>query len=88
MKCLIALAIAVSGFASQASAGNRCDVPVADWQPRNVLAAKLEGDGWQVRSIRTEDGCYEAFAINAKGENVAAFFNPKSFELVDAQVQR
>ncbi|MCJ8510677.1 PepSY domain-containing protein [Rhizobium lemnae] len=87
MKRLVAVAIVAYATGSAGFASERCDVPVADWQPRKVLQAKLESDGWKVRSIRTEDGCYEAFAINAEGENVAAFFNPKSLEILDTKIE-
>lgn len=86
MKLLVTLTIAATAVATGAYAKNKCNVPVSEWQPRKVLQSKLEGDGWKVRSIRTEDGCYEALAVNAKGEDVAAFFNPKSLEAIDMQI--
>lgn len=87
---MIRLTMAVliaSAVTSGALARDRCDTPIAEWLPRNVLKAKLEGDGWKVRSIKTEDGCYEALAINAKGEKVIAFFNPKNLEAVDTRIE-
>jgi hypothetical protein len=71
--------------AGAALAAEKCDVPVADWQPREALETKLKSDGWEVRSIKTEDGCYEAYAIDAKGEKVEAYFNPKTFERVGGE---
>ena len=63
-----------------ALAGEKCDVPVAEWQPREVLEAKLEANGWHVRSIKARDGCYEAVAVDAQGSAVEADFNPKTLE--------
>lgn len=87
MKRLVAVAIVSWAVGTAAVASERCNVPIADWQPRKVLQAKLESNGWKVRSIRSEDGCYEAFAINADGEKVAAFFNPKSLEILDTKIE-
>ena len=42
----------------------------------------MKAEGWDVRSIKTEDGCYEAYAIDAKGKRVEAYFNPQTFERV------
>ncbi|TWI39544.1 PepSY domain-containing protein [Mesorhizobium tianshanense] len=68
-----------------ALAGEKCDVPVAEWQPREALQTKLEADGWQIRSIKTEDGCYEAYAVDSKGNKVEAYFDPKTFKRVDGE---
>ena len=66
MKSILATALLVNLAAVTAvMAAEKCDVPVANWQPREALQTKLEADGWQVRSIKTEDGCYEAYAIDA-----------------------
>jgi hypothetical protein len=79
------LAFAMTLFAlnvSLAQAGEKCSVPMADWKPREDLEARLKAQGWDVRTIKTEDGCYEAYAIDDKGRRVEAYFNPKTFEPV------
>ena len=53
---LIATLILVVTSTGAALAAEKCDVPVAEWQPREALQTKLEADGWQVRSIKTEVG--------------------------------
>lgn len=68
--------------AALASEDHGCKAPMAEWQPREVLQTKLEGEGWKVKRIKTEDGCYEAYAINNKGERVEAVFDPKTLQLV------
>ena len=75
----IALSVVASGAAF---AGSKCDVPVGDWQPREKLQSQLEQQGWKIRSIKTEDGCYEAYAKDADGKRVEIFFNPATFEAV------
>lgn len=61
-----------------AAAGPHCRVPLSEWQPREALQAKLEGQGWTVLSIRTDDGCYKVHATNEKGERLAIKVNPKT----------
>jgi hypothetical protein len=65
-----------------ASDDDYCNVPVADWQPREALQKKLEGDGWQVRRIKSDDGCYEVYAIDDQGRRIEAAYNPKTFEMM------
>ncbi|MCX7303556.1 MAG: PepSY domain-containing protein [Hyphomicrobiales bacterium] len=83
------LAIAVLAAIWPATAGERCDVPLADWKPREALREKLMAQGWEVRSIQTEDGCYDAYVVDRKGNEVEAYFNPKTLErvLTEALVQ-
>lgn len=68
--------------AGPAMAGLRCNVPLADWQPREALEKKLAADGWTVRSIRSDDGCYKVKAVNSRGERLEAKYDPGSLELV------
>jgi len=85
MKSIVlATLAAVAAFAGPAIAAQKCDVPTAQWQPREALEAKLKADGWDVRSIKSEDGCYEAYAIDKDGNKVEAYFNPKTFDRVGA----
>jgi len=79
---IIAMLIFTATSGGAALAAEKCDVPVAEWKPREALQTKLEADGWQVRSIKTEDGCYEAYAVDKDGKRVEAYFNPKTFERV------
>ena len=86
MRMIVLTLCTVAGLGSAAMASEKCDVPMANWQPREALQAKLQAEGWQVRSIKTEDGCYEAYAINAEGKKVEAYFNPKTFDAVDTKI--
>ncbi|MEQ1952245.1 PepSY domain-containing protein [Mesorhizobium sp. CN2-181] len=70
-----------------ASAGATCDVPVAEWQPRETLRSKLEADGWLVRSIKAQDGCYAADVTDKNGVEIHAVFDPKTLKLVDMAEQ-
>lgn len=84
-KLMIALALATASVAAgPALASDKCSVPQADWQPQGALEAKLKADGWDIRSVKVEDGCYEVYALDKDGNRVEAYFNPQSFARVDA----
>ena len=57
-------------------------MPDAERQPIEALQQKLETEGWAVKKIQVDDGCYEAYATNPEGNKVEAYFDPKTFELV------
>jgi hypothetical protein len=79
-KHLIAVAIAASalGYSTFGQASERCNVPMSDWQPREALQQKLEEKGWQVHRIKTDDGCYKAYVVTDNGDNLKAYFDPKT----------
>ncbi|SIQ02732.1 Peptidase propeptide and YPEB domain-containing protein [Rhizobium sp. RU33A] len=85
-KIIIALGLAAA-FGGTALASEKCNVAMADWKPREALQTKLEGEGWKVRSIKTEDGCYEAYAINAEGKKVEAYFDQQTLQSVDMKIE-
>lgn len=75
---------AVLAFASTSTAfaSDLCNVPEADRQPIEALQKQLEDQGWEVKNMKVDDGCYEAYAIDDKGEKVEVYFDPKTFEVV------
>ena len=81
---IIALALSQAAFVSLASAHGdvKCDTPKAERQPQMTLQKKLESEGWKVRKVQVENGCYEVYGVDAKGERVEAFFDPKTFDRV------
>ncbi len=78
-------ALALSSFASLASAGDLCNVPQSEWQPEQALKTALEDHGWKVRQIKVENGCYEAYAINDSGKRMVALVSPNTFNLVSGE---
>jgi hypothetical protein len=60
---------------------------MSEWQPPEALQQKLSEDGWDVKRIKTEDGCYEAYAIDEQGRQVEAYFDPKTFDVVELKIE-
>ncbi|MBB3899224.1 hypothetical protein GGQ83_002672 [Roseococcus suduntuyensis] len=63
----IAPAFCALGVGS-AMADQRCNVPLAEWQPRAALQQQVEAQGWLVTRMRTKDGCYRVHGTNDRGE--------------------
>ncbi len=76
------LALLALAPVAPARADDRCRVPLADWQPREALIAKLEQAGWKVVRLRADDGCYKVMAIDRDGRPVKARFDPATLDRV------
>lgn len=82
----VLFAAAVLGATGAAWASGDCPLPRADsaamaaWQPKEALEKKLGAEGWKVRRIKVEGGCYEVYATDAAGRKVEAYYDPKSLE--------
>ena len=87
MKFFLAVMTTTVALAGNALAAQKCNVPMADWQPREALQLKLEGDGWKVRSIKSEDGCYEVRAVNDSDVPIKAVYTQATGELVRARLR-
>jgi hypothetical protein len=68
--------------AAQAHGDFTCKVPVAEWQYKEALEDKLKKEGWDVRRIKIDKGCYEVYGFDGKGARKEAYFNPKTFEFM------
>ncbi len=82
-----ALALAATLVAGSVMAKDLCSVPKADWQQSDALKQKLTQEGWTVKKLKTEDGCYEVYGTNPQGQRVEAFFNPKTFDSVKVKIE-
>ena len=65
---IVAVLAALS--AAPTLADDDCFVPMADWQPREAVARMAAENGWTVRRIKIDDGCYEIDGRDAQGRRV------------------
>lgn len=68
-------------------ADTECHVPVARWQPREVLRQQLEQQGWQVQRIKVDDGCYEVRGVDAQGQRFKAKYTPDTLLLLKIKIK-
>jgi hypothetical protein len=57
---------------------------MADWQPKSAVQAAARQQGWTVRRIKIDDGCYEIHAIDAEGRRIEVKMNPATLEIMQA----
>lgn len=90
MKAMLFAAAAAVGLlgAGAAMATEKCSAPLAEWQPKQALEKKLQAEGWKVKRLKTEDGCYEVYGLDRQGRRVEAYFNPKTLQVVKVKLER
>lgn len=54
----------------------------AKFQSKDALTALLAKDGLTIKKIKTEKGCYEVYAVDAKGKKVNMAYNAETLEVV------
>lgn len=82
ISAALAAGLALFLVAGAASASDKCRVPQAEWQPQQALQQKLENEGWKIKKIKVDDGCYEVYGTDATGKRMESYFDPKSFAVV------
>ncbi len=74
-----------AGVAHAENENTKCDVPKDKWMTEDAMKAKAKELGLDVRRIKVENGCYEVYAIDAKGKKVEQIFNPETGVQVGAE---
>ncbi len=89
MKSLVFASAMLAGLlvGGGAWAGTDCNVPVAEWQPREVLRQQLEQQRFQVHRIKVDDGCYEVRGIDAEGNRFKAQYAPDTLRVLKMQIK-
>lgn len=82
-KSLVLLAFGLALTAAPAGATGLLTCNSGDqstWKTQEQLTAKITADGWKVRRIKIDGGCYEVYGTNPEGQSVEAYFDPKTME--------
>ena len=84
MKLFSALTILAVAAASPAFAEGKCtSAPKSKWQPKSALESQLQADGYKVRQIKVEGGCYEVYATDKDGKRANMAYNAETLEKLD-----
>ena len=86
-KTLTILAFLAALPAGAALAGDDCFVPMADWQPRDAVARFAIAQGWEVRRIKIDDGCYEIDGHDAQGRAIEVKLHPGTLRIVEFETE-
>ncbi|SHF10067.1 Peptidase propeptide and YPEB domain-containing protein [Kaistia soli DSM 19436] len=79
---LATAAMIAIGTAGPALAADVCNVPAAKAQSTDALKAQLEKDGWTIRKIKHQKGCYEAYAVKGSAR-MEKLFDPATLKMLD-----
>ena len=52
----------------------------SNWKSMDELKTKMKKEGWKVRRIKEDGGCYEAYGTTPEGQRVEAYFHPVTLE--------
>lgn len=70
-----------------ALAGDDCFVPMTDWQPRDAVIRLAEENGWTVRRIKIDDGCYEIKGSDAEGRQIEVTVDPATLLVIEFEYE-
>lgn len=87
MKCPLCmrhglLILSLSLAAPLSWAGDDCDAPVNRWQSREALRQWAAAQGWQVKRLKIDDGCYEIRGTDAQGRSFKAKIDPETLKVL------
>jgi len=89
MKTILIAATLVTLLApAAASASQDCpDVPRDQWMSDAAITEKAKTLGYDVRSIKVEDGCMEAYALDKDGKRVEVYFHPGTGDVLRVKAE-
>ena len=81
MKLFSALTVIAIAAAGPAFAEGKCaTAPKSKWQPKSALETQLRSDGYTVRQIKIEGGCYEVYPSDKDGKRANMAYNAETLE--------
>lgn len=80
---LAAIALAAAAVPAAAEDEGSCGTVAADqWMSEEAAKAKALELGFDVRSVKIEDSCFEIYAISQTGDKVELYMNPATGDIV------
>jgi hypothetical protein len=85
MRKLVAMLMLLAPLAGSAMADDDCSVPMANWQPRDAVEGMAKAQGWTVRRIKVDDGCYEIEGRDAEGRAIEVTVDPATLAIIEIE---
>ncbi|PLX39416.1 MAG: PepSY domain-containing protein [Hyphomicrobiales bacterium] len=60
--------------------------PRDQWMSEEAVKAKVMEMGYEVRRVKVEDGCYEAYAIDKNGAKAELYVDPMTGNVVKSKM--
>ena len=86
-KTLTMLAFLLVLPAGMAIADDDCLAPMADWQPREAVVRLADENGWTIRRIKSDDGCYEIDGTDAEGRHIEVKVHPATLQVIEIEFE-
>ncbi len=81
-KTIAAVIIACSLSIPAQASDDECNAgPKSGWMPKETIAHSLKAQGYKVRKVEVEDGCYEVYAMK-DGRKYEIYVNPTTGTVV------
>lgn len=75
------LVAAISIGPSHATGRMTCDSgDQSNWKSETELIEKITAEGWTVRKVKEDGGCYEVYGRDPQDRRVEAYFDPLTLE--------
>ena len=81
------LMLTLALIATPALASDDCAVPMTDWQPREAVVKLAAENGWELRRIRIDDGCYEVIGRDAEGRPIEVKLDPATLAVIEMEFE-
>ena len=81
------LMLTLALIATPALASDDCAVPMTDWQPREAVVELAAENGWELRRIRIDDGCYEVIGRDAEGRPIEVKLDPATLAVIEMEFE-
>lgn len=83
-KCLANRFFFIALFVTSCAvvAGPVCDVPQENWLKEAEVKDQLKRQGYFVKSVRIESGCYEIYGLDPRGRRVLLLVDPATAKVV------
>lgn len=78
---VILIATAIFAGPSYSTGRMTCDSgDKSTWKSEVELIDKIEAEGWTVRKVKEDGGCYEVYGRDPQNRRVEAYFDPLTLE--------
>ena len=76
------LALSLGLIVLPAVADDDCDAPVERWQSREAVRQMAARQGWQIKRLKIDDGCYEIRGTDSQGRIFKAKIDPETLKVL------
>ncbi len=76
-------AAGLAGVSPAFASGSCSTAPQSQWQPQSALETQLKADGYDIRQIKVENGCYEVYATDSNGNRMNLAYNAETLQKLD-----